>query len=391
VIALVLISCGKNQKAAKKRAPTKGLTKAKGPNEGVSDKSEEGIVNGGQIVVIQDIVFKTGDLTTPYTGLVIWKHKNGKRKREGTCEVGVWNGPSKWWFTDGTLAGEGIYKNGKWEGDYKEWHENGKLKVQVTFKDGKEEGKEIWKYDNDKVRSVTIYKAGKKDGKAMGYFENGVKSWEADWANDLTDGEYWEWYDNKDKKFVRRYTKGRRNGKEEHWFKSNRNSGGKQQKSWEAMWSNNNKQGLERHWYPSGIDMKAMTFDKGVMSGQAASFYENGQQASQRMFKDGKETYRRQWDQNGKMLVDGPVGQASQPRGRAHLWTQRTITDYCKGKTSAEIENLFGKADGSGTGGTWVYRSIRVLNPQTKKPVAVTVHFTFSSGKIAQTKITAQQ
>jgi antitoxin component YwqK of YwqJK toxin-antitoxin module len=137
--------------------------------------------------------------------------------------------------------------------------------------------------------------------------------------------------------------------------------------------------------------MKAMTYDKGVMHGQAASFFENGQQASQRMFQAGKETYRRQWDQNGKMLADGPVRQTSQPKGRTHLWTQQTISDYCKGKTSAEIETLFGKADGSGTGGAWIYRSIKVLNPQTKKSVAATVHFTFLSGKIAQTKITAQQ
>jgi len=384
-IALLSISCGKDNKDKANKVGTKGLQKSQGGTpSGGGDNGNT--ISGGQIVVIKEIVFKTGDLTTPYTGHVIWKHDNGKRQMESFCEAGVWNGPSKWWFKNDNLAGEGTYKNGKWDGNYKEWHENGKPKVQVTFKDGKEEGKEIWWYENGKIRSVTIFKTGKKEGKAEGYFENGIKSWAAGWVSNVPDGEYWEWYDNGDKKSVLRYAKGRRHGKEEHWYKKS-NKSSDEQKAWEVTWANNKKQGRHNEWYPSGIPMKWMTYEKGVMHGEAGSHYENGKPASQRMYQNGKETYRRQWDAQGKLIADGPP---PQPQGRTHQWTQKTITDYCKGKAAADIEKTFGKADGAGPGGTWVYRGLKFLNTQTNQPFTATVQFAFTSGMVSQTKIATQ-
>jgi antitoxin component YwqK of YwqJK toxin-antitoxin module len=391
-MALITMSCGKEKKTSStgSKKSSGSSSKSKSNNKG-SKKSADGgnIIAGGQIVVIKDIVFKSGDLTAPYTGLVIWKHKNGKRKREGYCEGGIWNGPTKWWYESEVLAGEGTYKIGEWDGDYKEWHENGKQKVQVTFRDGKEEGREIWWYENGQIRSITSHKAGKKEGKAEGFFESGVKSWEAGWTDDFPDGEYTEWYLDGSKKSVMRYVKRARHGLEEHWY-SRKNKSQKEQKSREITWFKNKKHGVERHWYPTGLDMKAMTYKNGVLNGQAASWYQSGKQASQRVFTDGKETYRRQWDQNGKLLVDGPVRQANQPRGRTHQWTQKTITDYCKGKTAAEIEADFGKADGAGPGGTWVYRGIQVQNPKTKQYIAANIYFTIQAGKVVNTKVTAK-
>lgn len=388
---LMSTSCGKDEKPTKTKVPTKGLKKSQGTGKGTGGIADTGnVISSGQIVVIQDIVFKTGDLTNPYTGLVIWKHENGKRKREGYCEAGIWNGPSKWWYKNSTLAGEGTYKNAKWEGDYKEWHENGKQKVQVTFKDGKENGKEIWWYDSGQIRSVTPYKEGKKEGKAHGNFASGTKSWEAGWVSDFPDGEYWEWYENGDKKSVIRYVQRAKQGKEEHWFKSN-GTQKEQQKSWEVTWFKNKKQGIEQHWYPSGINLKALTYEKGVLNGQAASWYQDGKPASQRMFTNGAETYRKQWDNVGKLVANGPIRQSTQPKGRTHQWTQKTIVGYCKGKTSAEIETIFGKADGAGPGGTWMYRGIQVQNPNnTKQFIAANVYFTIKAGKVVDTKVTAK-
>jgi len=362
IIALQLVSCGKDTKN-----PAGGRTPANksGPESQSKDDPSANTINGGQIIVVADIVFKTDQVgKTPYTGLVIWTHDNGERQMESYCKAGRWHGPSKWWYKNGTLAGEGTYDAGIWEGDYKEWHENGKLKVQVTFKDGKEEGKEIWFFENGKVRSVTPYKAGKKDGDAEGYFENGIKNWKAGWVSNTPDGEYWEWYDNGNKKSVRRYSKGRRHGKEEHWFSNEgKTQSGQQQKSWEVGWVNDKKQGIEQHWYPSGIDLKAMTYDKGMLHGQAASWY-----------------------QNGKLIADGPP---PLPQGRKHLWTRQTISDHCKGKTVAQIETLFGNPDATDPDGVWIYRGIYFRDPKTQQPIAATTQFTFKTGKVHQTEISA--
>ena len=108
------------------------------------------------------------------------------------------------------------------------------------------------------------------------------------------------------------------------------------------------------------------------------------------MFSNGKETYRKQWDNKGNLVVNGPVRQVTQPRGRTHQWTQQTITGYYKGKTSTQVESDFGKADGNGPGGTWMYRGIQVQNPKTKKYIAANVYFTIQAGKVTNTKVTTK-
>ena len=387
-IALLPASCGKEKDPGNGTPPSgtpKGTAKSSDPKNGNGN-----VIAGNQIMVLKGIVFKTGELKTPLTGLVVWQQKDGSKQMESYCEAGLWSGPSKWWYKNKKLAGEGTYKEGKWEGDYKEWHENGELKCQVTFKEGKEEGKEIWKYENGKTRSVTMYKGGKKDGKAEGHFESGAKNWEAGWKNDAPDGEYLEWYENGDKTSVLRYVMGKRQGKEEHWYKS---AGKEQQKSSEVEWVNDKKHGIEREWYPSGVDLKALTYVKGVKHGEARAFFENGKVSHQRMYQNNKETFSREWDVNGNLIADSravkptrPTGQPGQPQGRSHRWTQQTITSHCNGKSTAEILALFGKADAD-AGGTWTYRGLNVQNPQTKQMIAATVRFTMQSGKVAKTAV----
>jgi antitoxin component YwqK of YwqJK toxin-antitoxin module len=380
--ALIFVSCGKN------KAPGNGSNPgASNPSSGgTQGDSSDNIISGGQIVVIEDIVFKVGDLTNPYTGLVIWKHENGNRQMESYCKLGVWNGTSKWWYKNENIAGEGIYKNGEWEGEYKEWHENGKPKVQVTFKEGKEEGREFWWYPDGTVQSVTQYKAGKKEGVAFGNFESGKKSWEAGWAGNFPDGEYSEWYENGDKKSVLRYVKRARHGKEEHWYQRANQSQQEQQKSWEVTWVKNKKQGEERHWYPSGIKMKWMTFKDGEMHGEAGNFYENGRQASVRNFQDGKQVSIRQWDQNGRSV--GAVGAQPVPRGRTHIWTSSTITKYYQGKPAQTVQSDFGNPDAAGPGGAWMFRKVNFIHQN--KPRTATVHFLIDKGKVAQVRIIAE-
>tara|TARA_B100001971_G_scaffold213471_2_gene246916 strand:- start:44 stop:1255 length:1212 start_codon:yes stop_codon:yes gene_type:complete len=386
-IALMPVSCGK-EKTPKNKGSAKGATAPKGAGAKEGPESQNGnVISGGQIVMIGDIVFKNGEITTPYTGWVIWKHATGKRQMESYCKAGIWNGPSKWWYKNGTLAGEGIYDQGKWEGEYKESYENGQQKVQITFKEGKEEGKEIWWYENGKVRSVTPYRAGKKEGKAQGFFPSGAKNWEAGWAGNSSNGDYTEWHENGDTKSIVRYVKGARHGNEEHWY-ARLNKSQKQQKEWEVTWFKGKKQGAEKHWYPGSNWMKWMTYEKGVLQGQAASFYENSRQERASIYQNGKETYRKQWDQNGKLVFDGSVGQANKPQGRTHTWTQQSISDHCRGMTTAQIEALFGKTDSAGPGGAWVFRKINFVHQN--KPRTATVHFVFNTGKVAQVKITAE-
>ncbi len=377
VAALLTAGCGKDDAGA----PSGGNgSTPKGANPAGGDGT--GRISGGEIMIINDVIIKTGE-QTPYTGLVVWSHENGDPQMESRCEAGRWNGPSKWWYEDGTLAGEGTYKEGKWEGEYKEWHENGKLKVQVTFKEGKEDGREIWKYENGQTQSITTYQAGLKEGEAKGFFESGKPSWEAIWRSNVPHGEYWEWYENGQKKSVIRYDLGKRAGKEEHWYDT---PGAQQQKAWEVTWVDNKKNGVYQEWYPSGIPMKWTTFVNGVLHGESGSRYESGQMARRQTFQNGKEVSRMEWDVNGQVTANGVV---QLPQGRTHKWTTANIVQHCTGKSGNEIVAIFGQADASGAGGAWVYKGINFINPQTSQQFKGSVAFTFQGNRVTQVQTVA--
>lgn len=352
---------------------TKGTTK--GPNV-------EEIINGSQILVLEDVVYKSGS-TDPLTGTVVWMHANGKRAEEVQCLSGRWHGPAKWWYEDGTKAGEGTYADGEWDGEYKEWYPNGKVKIQLTFKEGLEQNKEVWYFESGQVMSVTAYVDGNKTGEAMGYFENGLLSWKAQWANNVPVGEYWEAYETGEKRSVRRYNaQGKEHGLEEHWFQRRGNEN--QVQSREVSWENGQFHGVSKEWYPNGQPMRWVTFERGAQNGSAGSYHENGQKASEGVFVNGTPSNVRRWDNAGQPIASVPV---ALPRARTHRWDSAQLSQFYKGKAEGDIQSDFGDPDATAAGGAWVYRDINFIT-QNQQAYKGTVQFTFQAGKVATAVVT---
>ena len=61
-----------------------------------------------------------GDSETPFTGVVVAKHKNGQKE------------------------GEATWKDGKLDGLWTQWHENGQKAAEVISKDGKKVSGRYW-------------------------------------------------------------------------------------------------------------------------------------------------------------------------------------------------------------------------------------------------------
>lgn len=380
---MLLMACGDDK--PKRPGSTSSNTSNKSSGDGTKPPGKgpnvDEIINGSQILILDDVVFKSGG-TDPLTGTVVWMHGNGKRAEEVRCVSGRWHGPALWWYEDGTKAGEGTYNDGDWDGEYKEWYGNGKMKIQLTFKEGREQGKEVWYYESGQVMTVTPYEDGNKTGQALGYFENGVKQWQAQWANNVAVGEYWEAYETGEKKSVKRYNQqGQEDGLEEYWHLKR---GDNQPLSQEIPWAAGKLHGIKKEWYPNGQPMNWITYERGVQHGSAGSFYENGAKATQGTFENGVAKGVQRWDINGK-----PEGApaAAPPRARTNRWDTGQLVEYYKGKPEGEIQSDFGTADGTAAGGAWVYRGINFINPQTKQPFLATVQFAFQAGKVSDVKV----
>ena len=92
-----------------------------------------GMVGCGKTVdpsklVLRDGLMYEGDSETPFTGVAVDKHENGRKKSEAT------------------------YKDGKIVGLATAWHANGQKSREATFKDGKEEG--LWTEWDEEVNEI---------------------------------------------------------------------------------------------------------------------------------------------------------------------------------------------------------------------------------------------
>ena len=79
-------------------------------------------------LVRRDGLVYEGDSETPFTGVVVDKHANGKKKTEGT------------------------FKDGKQEGLWTLWHANGQKKGEAMFKDDKKVSETKWDEEGNEIK-----------------------------------------------------------------------------------------------------------------------------------------------------------------------------------------------------------------------------------------------
>ena len=113
-------------------------------------------------LVERDGVMYEGDSETPFTGVRVEKHENGKKSREQTYKDGKPDGPWTVWHENGQKKWEETFKDGKNEGLLTRWYESGQKKWENTYKDGKEEGLQTFWHENGQKSWEQTYKDGKK-------------------------------------------------------------------------------------------------------------------------------------------------------------------------------------------------------------------------------------
>ncbi len=103
----------------------------------------------------------------------------------------------------------------------------------------------ILKSNKDDKRSTTIYKDGYKNGLRQIYYENGKLLLQADFVNDLLDGQFVGWYENG-------------------------------QKAIETFYKNDLESGQRIEWYKNGAPKSVSHYKKGKKDGEFITWYDKG-------------------------------------------------------------------------------------------------------------------
>ena len=88
-------------------------------------------------LVERDGLWYEDDSETPFTGVAVDKHENGKKKSETPYKNGKKDGLSTGWYKNGQKRAEVTYKDGKRWGRNTSYHENGKKVLEIFWKDRK--------------------------------------------------------------------------------------------------------------------------------------------------------------------------------------------------------------------------------------------------------------
>ncbi len=76
----------------------------------------------------------------------------------------------------------------------------------------------IKKYSDGSYAEAISYNRGKKDGKRFKWFQSGIKSYEADYTNNLLHGEVKSWWINGELRSESNYANGKPHGVQKQWY-----------------------------------------------------------------------------------------------------------------------------------------------------------------------------
>ncbi len=99
----------------------------------------------------------------PFTGKLLKKYKNGRKRTEGNYKNGMRQGLATWWHDNGKKEAERNWKDDKQHGVFTLWyHDNGQKMSEVNYKDGNKHGVfTLWHYSGKK-KSEECYQNGNK-------------------------------------------------------------------------------------------------------------------------------------------------------------------------------------------------------------------------------------
>lgn len=251
-----------------------------------------------------NIILRSAEEKTPYTGWSKRMHPNGKVKSLMQINHGS---PDRLieWFENGQKQMDEIHEGAKIL--TVKWHRNGNLAGRTSSLNAKHHGLwSIW-HENGKRKAEVNWKNGEMNGLQTFWYEDGQKKEETFFINSLKNGPRTEWYKNGQTRYQANYIKGRMESA--------------------VVWKPNAKkcpitfidegEGIIVNYNQDGTEMNRIPFPEGAgfqpPSGRQHSnkfqatpqmpspaYYENGQRRIERNIKYGQLVSAISWKPNGE-------------------------------------------------------------------------------------------
>jgi antitoxin component YwqK of YwqJK toxin-antitoxin module len=143
-----------------------------------------------------------------YTGLVIARYPNGRKKLESTFVKGVDDGQFREWDEDGNLIEKANSKGGRLHGKYVRYYPSGQKHFETTYNEGEPKGEALEWHENGELKIKYYFKDGKENGSYTLWNDQGVKILEGKMKDGQRHEEWYEYNEIQDKVIINLYDQG---------------------------------------------------------------------------------------------------------------------------------------------------------------------------------------
>lgn len=226
-------------------------------------------------------------------------------------------GPFVSWHETGQKHKEGLYADGLETGKWTEWYTNGQKELEGQFAAGKETGNWILWYENGQKQAEGPFVGGEENGPWTFWHENGQKQAEGPFVDGEENGRWSLWYKNGQKEAEGQLSAGKQTGNWIHWHENGR-------KAAEGRFAAGEQVGQWTAWYDNGKKQAIVHFDdNGQATGAWRLWHENGRKQTETVFKNGKVTSQKSWDESGNEIKPSDITFTSKA-GSAAIARQNT-------------------------------------------------------------------
>ncbi|MDR3259058.1 MAG: dynamin family protein, partial [Fusobacteriaceae bacterium] len=311
--------------------------KLSGEYKEYNDKGKR-IIEGNLIDGLKEGIYKT-------------YYSNGKKEAELNFKNDKYEGLQKFYYENKKIRIHANYKNGELVGEYKEFYDDGNIKIQANYKNGELDG-EYKEFDHSgNIKIARLMSKGQlvregydinglKIGLQKFYYENGKIKIQANYKNDMLDGEYNDMLDGEYKEFYidgnlkiqTNYKNDMLNGKyEEFYIDGNLKI--------QTNYKKGLKEGKSNTYYFNGNIETELNYKNGVLEGLQKFYYEDGKIKMQANYKndmlDGK---HEEFDIDGNLKI-----QANYKKG---LKEGKSNIYYFNGNIETELNYKNGVLEG---------------------------------------------
>ena len=114
------------------------------------------VIDSSEAEYREDDLFYRNDISTPYSGKVLYRSDEGQILSESIFLNGVPHGPQRAYYPNEQKSMESIYDHGVMIGIQTKWWRDGKIKEEVYWSGGKCYGSKSWDNSGRLIRQIRI-------------------------------------------------------------------------------------------------------------------------------------------------------------------------------------------------------------------------------------------